>query len=282
MEGPQSTGTLRKILVKVEGLSLRHAFLAVVGPFPIAGLSYWSNDWHAYRPCPYPHIHKGLDLLAPRGTPAVAAASGYVSQVVDGSTCGLGLEITDGRGTQYFYCHLEALASGMRISQPVRVGQVVGFVGNTGNAVGGVTHLHFEVQPGGIAVPPKPYVDQWLLLAERRARYLVRHPSSHRALAWMGRFGERGLLTDPVASVGTIPEPVAALAAVSTVRAQTVDRGGFSPESALPLVVATLIVLLAAVLGRIGLGMPEPLALLLVRDEAGQVEPRLDGPSPSG
>ena len=45
---------------------MRRAFLRLAGPFPLAGPAAWSNDWHAYRPCPYPHLHEGLDMFAQR------------------------------------------------------------------------------------------------------------------------------------------------------------------------------------------------------------------------
>jgi hypothetical protein len=176
MGGPQNTARLVSILTAVtaRGMSLEKALLKVVGPFPVAGLSWWSDDWHAARCCPFPHLHQGLDMFAPEGTPLVAAADGYISQKVNSpAASGLGLEITDAQGTQYFYAHLSAFAPDMEVGVQVRVGQVVGFVGDTGNARGTIPHVHFEYQPRGVPAPPKPWVDRWLRIAERKALLLV-------------------------------------------------------------------------------------------------------------
>jgi murein DD-endopeptidase MepM/ murein hydrolase activator NlpD len=176
MSGPQDTRRVEGILAAWKGparMPTGRAFLQLAGPFPVAGPAFWSNDWHAYRPCPYPHLHQGLDIFAAGGTPAVAAEDGYVSQVVNNAISGLGVEITDRSGIQYFYAHFERYAAGLHPGQQVRQGQVVGYVGNTGDAAGGATHLHFEIQPGGRAMPPKPLVDRWLLVMERRAGVLV-------------------------------------------------------------------------------------------------------------
>jgi murein DD-endopeptidase MepM/ murein hydrolase activator NlpD len=156
--------------------------LQVVGPFPVAGLAWWQNDWHAYRCCPFPHLHEGLDMFAQIGTPVVAAADGYVSQRVIGAISGLGVEITDAAGTQYFYAHLSGFAPGLAVGQQVHVGQVLGYVGNTGDAMDTSPHLHFEVQPHGVPVPPKPYVDGWLLISEQKAQALVAARIGHAIL----------------------------------------------------------------------------------------------------
>jgi hypothetical protein len=185
------------------------AFLAIAGPFPVAGPASWSNDWHAYRPCPYPHLHRGLDIFAARGTPTVATEDGRVTQIVSNAISGLAVEIQDRSGIQYFYAHLSAFVRGLHRGQLVKQGQVIGFVGNTGDAAGGAYHLHFEIQPGGLAMPPKPVVDRWLLVAERRAEVLVSkgraaladEKKAETALSVIGLLGDAvaaGLATAPI------------------------------------------------------------------------------------
>jgi len=174
--GPGSTERLAAILAPLErfGLSAREAFHRVAGPFPIAGQAWWSNDWHARRCQPYPHLHEGIDLFTAFGAPVVATAEARVTQKVGHPIAGLSVEITDDSGVQYFYAHLSGFAEGLSLGQPVQTGQVLGYVGTTGNARGASAHLHLEIQPRGVPVPPKPYVDRWLAIAERSAKRLVR------------------------------------------------------------------------------------------------------------
>jgi murein DD-endopeptidase MepM/ murein hydrolase activator NlpD len=172
--GPNNTEQLIRILSKLKpyGISLQQGLLKVVGPFPVAGPSYWTNDWHACRDgCT--RFHEGLDMFAPTGTPLVAIADGVVTQKVVGDLSGISVEIEDAHGVQYFYAHLDDWAPGLRAGQQVQQGDVLGYVGNTGNAIYTPPHLHLEVQPGGIPVPPKPFVDDWLKLSERQAAELV-------------------------------------------------------------------------------------------------------------
>jgi murein DD-endopeptidase MepM/ murein hydrolase activator NlpD len=172
--GSNDTERLIQILSKLKpyGVDVRDALLQVVGPFPIAGPSYWSNDWHACRDgCT--RFHEGLDMFAPTGTPLVAITDGVVTQKIVGDLSGISVEIQDAHGVQYFYAHLSAWAPGLRAGQQVQQGDLLGYVGNTGNAIYTPPHLHLEVQPGGVPVPPKPFVDRWLEIAEREAATLV-------------------------------------------------------------------------------------------------------------
>ncbi|HEX6208835.1 MAG TPA: M23 family metallopeptidase [Actinomycetota bacterium] len=145
-----------------------------MGPFPVAGEATWSNDWHAARCNPDPHLHKGIDIFAPAGTPLVATRNGIVTQKGIGAVSGLHVEITGHRGIQYFYAHLSRFAPDLALGQRVSRGDVVGFVGTTGNARGTSPHVHLEVQPGGVPVAPKPFVDRWIARAELEATRWVR------------------------------------------------------------------------------------------------------------
>lgn len=179
MEGQQDTFGLIGILNRAapHRLEARPAFirraLREVGPFPVAGRAWWSDDWHVYRPCPWPHLHQGLDIFAARGTPLLAVGTGRVYRAGWNPVSGLAVQI-EVDGTRYFYAHLDGLAKGVGPGDTVHIGQVLGYVGTTGDAVGTHPHVHFEVRPGGVAVPPKPYVDRWLLQADTRAWRLTR------------------------------------------------------------------------------------------------------------
>lgn len=102
--------------------------------------------------------HEGIDIFAERGTPVLAASAGWIG---GSTTNGLGGNVvwvwSPFRGVRTYYAHLDrhAVSPGER----VRAGDVVGYVGNTGNARGGPTHLHFGVYAVGEgSVDPLPYV----------------------------------------------------------------------------------------------------------------------------
>ncbi len=154
------------------GLHLHEALLRVAGPFPVAGLSYWTDDWGACRDgCT--RFHEGLDIFGKEGTPLVATADGVVTQKLVGETSGISVEIQDAQGIQYFYAHMSAWAEPIEVGDQVHVGQVLGYLGHTGNAMYTPPHLHLEIQPGGTPVPPKPFVDRWVKLAEQEAEALA-------------------------------------------------------------------------------------------------------------
>ena len=95
-------------------------------------------------------LHEGVDLIAKAGQFVYAAATGTLTkQYVDapGSLSGNGWRLTAGGGTYYFYAHLSGFAAGLQVGSTVVAGQIIGYVGATGNA--GTPHLHFEIHPGG-------------------------------------------------------------------------------------------------------------------------------------
>jgi murein DD-endopeptidase MepM/ murein hydrolase activator NlpD len=90
--------------------------------------------------------HNAIDILAPRGTPVRAAAGGEVVRLFTSDKGGLTIyQLGDDRRTVYYYAHLDSYAPGLETGQRVRRGQVVGGVGDTGNAAPGNTHLHFAI-----------------------------------------------------------------------------------------------------------------------------------------
>ncbi len=97
-------------------------------------------------------VHDAADLMAPRGTPVVAAAAGTVGRLFTSVRGGLTLYVlTDvpaaspGQQTVHYYAHLDAYAEGLAAGQPVAAGQVLTTVGETGNVAPGSPHLHFAI-----------------------------------------------------------------------------------------------------------------------------------------
>jgi murein DD-endopeptidase MepM/ murein hydrolase activator NlpD len=102
--------------------------------------------------------HQGIDIFAPRGTPVVAAANGWISSTSPNQLGGNVVWIWDpARGHTLYYAHLDRHA--VSTGQPVRKGDVVGYVGNTGNARTTMPHLHFGIyRRGHGAIDPLYYV----------------------------------------------------------------------------------------------------------------------------
>jgi murein DD-endopeptidase MepM/ murein hydrolase activator NlpD len=90
--------------------------------------------------------HEAVDIVAPRGTPVRAVNDGTLSRLGRGINSGLAVEQRDPLGAYcYVYAHLDRFAPGLEEGQPIERGQVVGYVGTTGNAARTAPHLHFAV-----------------------------------------------------------------------------------------------------------------------------------------
>lgn len=91
--------------------------------------------------------HHGTDIAAPRGTPVLAAADGTVEKLFNSRLGGTTLYVrSPDRAHVYYYAHLAGYAEGITEGTPVRAGQTIGYVGDSGDAGPGNTHLHFGVQ----------------------------------------------------------------------------------------------------------------------------------------
>jgi murein DD-endopeptidase MepM/ murein hydrolase activator NlpD len=89
--------------------------------------------------------HKGIDIMAPKGTPVIAATAGRIMRLHQSDRGGITLYQSDKDGRHiFYYAHLDRYADGVRAGTKVRQGQVIAYVGETGNAP--VPHLHFEIQ----------------------------------------------------------------------------------------------------------------------------------------
>jgi hypothetical protein len=120
-------------------------------------------------------LHQGTDIWAPQGTPIRAPDAGRL-RYENAGLGGLAAYVTVADGTYYYLAHMAATAPGLASGATVVQGQIVGFVGDSGNARGGPAHCHFEIHPrGGAAVDPKPILDRWTEDATAYAIALATH-----------------------------------------------------------------------------------------------------------
>jgi murein DD-endopeptidase MepM/ murein hydrolase activator NlpD len=124
--------------------------------FPVASGYSFIDSWGFPRGpgTPWEHWHEGADIFAPTGTDLLAVESGIISRLAGGGRGGLALYIEGVSGSKHYYAHLTSYADGIVEGGPVTAGEVVGYVGDTGNAAGGLPHLHYEIHPGDRPVNP--------------------------------------------------------------------------------------------------------------------------------
>jgi len=88
--------------------------------------------------------HEAIDIAAPRGTPVLAVEEGTIEKLFTSERGGLTIyQFDPSRTYAYYYAHLDSYAPGLKEREPVRRGEVLGFVGTTGNAPPNAPHLHF-------------------------------------------------------------------------------------------------------------------------------------------
>ncbi len=162
---------MRLLILILTGLLLATP-MAVAAPlppftlFPVVGGAHYTDDFGKNRGA---GTHQGNDLLAPCGMPTVAVVAGTVS-LDYGSRSGYMLTLK-GRDSWYRYIHMDgrngaksAFAAGLRDGSRVRVGQIIAYVGNTGDAAGGACHLHFELHHGTRTVSPFSWLQRATIL----------------------------------------------------------------------------------------------------------------------
>jgi murein DD-endopeptidase MepM/ murein hydrolase activator NlpD len=106
--------------------------------------------------------HAGNDIFADFGTPVVAVADGTLANVGTLPISGNRLWVYADTGDQFFYAHLSAFSANAVNDRHVEAGEVLGYVGNTGDAEPTPPHVHFEIHPnGGDAVDPNSFLVAW-------------------------------------------------------------------------------------------------------------------------
>src|SRR5439155_1643189 len=179
VSGTAQVGTVTK---KAHGLPIRTSIPNVTPKltaggyvFPVYGPSGYGDTFGAPRGDVQGGWHHGDDIFAPLGSPVLAVADGTVFSVGWNDVGGYRLWLRDRGGNEFYYAHLSAYTTLAVNGRPVKAGDVLGFVGNTGDAEGTPFHLHFEVHPVAMlflgydgAVNPTKYLDAWKRLEDIR------------------------------------------------------------------------------------------------------------------
>jgi murein DD-endopeptidase MepM/ murein hydrolase activator NlpD len=139
--------------------------------FPVYGTASFGDSFGAPRPNVPGGWHHGEDIFAPLGAPLLAVADGTLHTIGFTKIGGYRLWLRDLSGNEFYYAHLSAYSPLAVEGRRVEAADVIGFVGDTGDAEGGTPHLHFEIHPAAMVglgydgvVAPYP-----ILLAWRRA-----------------------------------------------------------------------------------------------------------------
>jgi murein DD-endopeptidase MepM/ murein hydrolase activator NlpD len=134
--------------------------------FPVYGPASFSDDFRAGRADT--GWHHGNDVFAPLGAPVLAVTDGTLFLVGWNTIGGNRVWLRDMQGNEFYYAHLSAFSPLAHDGAQVKAGDVIGFVGATGDAVGTPPHLHFEVHPVQLlwmgydgVINPYPYLLAW-------------------------------------------------------------------------------------------------------------------------
>ncbi len=118
-----------------------------------------TDTWGASRSSG--RTHEGIDILAPRGTKVFSATEGLVADLRNNNLGGKVVWIMGPAGTWHYYAHLDDHKRGLSVGDYVKKGDLIGYVGNTGNARHTAPHLHYGLYlqgKGRGAVNPYPYL----------------------------------------------------------------------------------------------------------------------------
>ncbi|HXK39632.1 MAG TPA: peptidoglycan DD-metalloendopeptidase family protein [Candidatus Paceibacterota bacterium] len=110
--------------------------------------------------------HEGFDILAPEGAPVVSPTEAVVTRIGSGASTGKYVRTANPGGETFVYMHLSGFAD-IEEGDVLEEGDLIGLVGDTGNASGGPPHLHFEIRDGRRAIDPYPRITEEFSLTEK-------------------------------------------------------------------------------------------------------------------
>jgi murein DD-endopeptidase MepM/ murein hydrolase activator NlpD len=176
--------------------------------FPVAGESGYGDTYGAFRGGVPGNWHHGDDIFARVGTPVVAVADGTLNRVGWERLGGWRLWVRDAMRNEFYYAHLSGYSPLALSSRHVKAGDVIGFIGNTGDAFTTPPHLHFEVHPHQFlrlgyngAVNPTGYLNAWPHVSRPHAPRPMHPPFPAGAVraearyVWRELLAARGLIT---------------------------------------------------------------------------------------
>ena len=137
---------------KIVALSASEPDRELVMPVDGVRVKQVGDSWHAPRSGG--RLHEGQDIFAARGTEVRSATEGYVVRIGESPLGGNTVWVAGAGRRSYYYAHLESYGHGLAVGDYVTPESVLGYVGTTGNAAGGVPHLHFGVYTPGGALDP--------------------------------------------------------------------------------------------------------------------------------
>lgn len=156
---PKQPGSavLNPILVQ----QLRNTSMPFRLPIPVDNIKthQLKDTWGASRSSG--RLHEGIDIMAPRGTKVLSATEGLIADLRNNNLGGKVIWILGPGGTWHYYAHLDGHKRGLSVGDYVKKGQVIGYVGNSGNARHTAPHLHYGLYlqgKGHGAVNPYPYL----------------------------------------------------------------------------------------------------------------------------
>lgn len=160
---------------------IESTFVMTVFPHDTTAVNFW-DSWGARRSGG--RSHRGIDIMAPRGSEVLAVADGEIADFGHSRLSGYFLTVDHGNGWTTTYMHLNndtlgtddgeggtwtAIYPTLTVGADVIAGEVIGYVGDSGNAEDTQPHIHFEVKYDGTKINPYPYLtDVW-----KRQRRLV-------------------------------------------------------------------------------------------------------------